>query len=120
MTGTNSPPLLAASGSTTLLYSPSPATLILPLKQQGSGRIHGKQPAEIREQQPVEIRGQQPAAGVVLTDPHALGEVGEPHASGEVAAEEHKSREVGVDLQGDVYERFYSCRQCWASKCRGL
>jgi hypothetical protein len=20
----------------------------------------------------------------------------------------------------DVYERFYSCRQCWASKCRGL
>jgi ribonuclease HI len=20
----------------------------------------------------------------------------------------------------DVYARFYSCRQCWASKCRGL
>jgi hypothetical protein len=20
----------------------------------------------------------------------------------------------------DVYECFYSCRQCWASKCRGL
>jgi hypothetical protein len=23
-------------------------------------------------------------------------------------------------LSCDVYERFYSCRQCWASKCRGL
>src|SRR4051794_5159760 len=23
-------------------------------------------------------------------------------------------------LMGDVYARFYSCRQCWASKCRGL
>jgi hypothetical protein len=20
----------------------------------------------------------------------------------------------------DIYARFYSCRQCWASKCRGL
>jgi hypothetical protein len=25
-----------------------------------------------------------------------------------------------VDMLLDVYERFYSCRQCWASKCRGL
>jgi hypothetical protein len=23
-------------------------------------------------------------------------------------------------LLGDVYTRFYSYRQCWASKCRGL
>jgi hypothetical protein len=29
--------------------------------------------------------------------------------------------ETETDLvTNDVYEHFYSCRQCWASKCRGL
>jgi hypothetical protein len=26
----------------------------------------------------------------------------------------------GARKELDVYEHFYSCRQCWASKCRGL
>jgi hypothetical protein len=26
----------------------------------------------------------------------------------------------GQRVNIDVYERFYSCRQCWASKCRCL
>ena len=26
----------------------------------------------------------------------------------------------GSEEATDVYARFYSCRQCWASKCRGL
>jgi hypothetical protein len=25
-----------------------------------------------------------------------------------------------TDMGIDIYARFYSCRQCWASKCRGL
>ena len=27
---------------------------------------------------------------------------------------------VRTDKGFDVYAHFYSCRQCWASKCRGL
>jgi hypothetical protein len=27
---------------------------------------------------------------------------------------------ANVIMVVDVYERLYSCRQCWASKCRGL
>jgi hypothetical protein len=29
------------------------------------------------------------------------------------------SYSIHTSLEVDVYERFYSCRQCWAPKCRG-
>jgi hypothetical protein len=31
-----------------------------------------------------------------------------------------ESPPLGIVPDGDIYECFYSCRQCWASKCRGL
>jgi hypothetical protein len=31
-----------------------------------------------------------------------------------------EAAKVTVHELRDVYARFYSCRQCWASKCRGL
>jgi hypothetical protein len=32
----------------------------------------------------------------------------------------HLAAPIGSHEPGDVYEHFYTCRQCWASKCRGL
>jgi hypothetical protein len=31
-----------------------------------------------------------------------------------------KKAEKALAKATDVYTRFYPCRQCWASKCRGL
>jgi hypothetical protein len=31
-----------------------------------------------------------------------------------------RTKILPVDVISDVYTRFCSCRQCWASKCRGL
>jgi hypothetical protein len=35
-------------------------------------------------------------------------------------AEDAPDEEKNVFITRDVYARFYSCRQYWASKCRGL
>jgi hypothetical protein len=40
--------------------------------------------------------------------------------SGSTSRTKNPLNPINMGLPHDVYPRFYPCRQCWASKCRGL
>jgi hypothetical protein len=42
-----------------------------------------------------------------------------PYTADKLCAPDERKK-INPMVQGDVYERFYSYRQYWASKCRGL